>query len=99
LGTKWPVPIEVTPFGWESQIGFLKSIGGKPERRLLADGSPYLTDQGSYILDTRFSPIEDPVSLAQTLKMHTGIVEHGLFIDLADDLVVADQNGITHKKK
>lgn len=99
LGTQWAVPIEVTAFGWKTQAGFLETLGGKPVLRKTASDQTFITDQGNYILDTHFGPIENPAELAFTLKQRTGIVEHGLFIDLATDLVVAAPDGITHKQK
>jgi ribose 5-phosphate isomerase A len=99
LGTQWPVPIEVSTFGWQSQAGFLESLGGQPILRKTENNQVYTTDQGNYILDTNFGTIENPAELAETLKQRTGIVEHGLFINLATDLVVATSDGITHKSK
>jgi ribose 5-phosphate isomerase A len=99
LGTQWAVPIEVAAFGWQTQAGFLETLGGKPVLRKTDSDQIFITDQGNYILDTHFGPIENPVQLASTLKQRTGIVEHGLFIDLATDLVVAAPDGITHKQK
>jgi ribose 5-phosphate isomerase A len=52
LGTKAPLPIEVVPFGWRSHFGFVEGLGGKPALRTTADGRPYVTDEGNYILDT-----------------------------------------------
>jgi ribose 5-phosphate isomerase A len=99
LGVQWAVPIEVIMFGWQSQAGFLESLGGQPVLRQTDQDTPYQTDQGNYILDTHFGPIADPSGLASQLKQRTGIVEHGLFIDLATDLVIAGADGITHRTK
>jgi ribose 5-phosphate isomerase A len=99
LGTKWAVPIEVAAFGWQTQIDFLESLGGKPILRKTESGQVFITDQSNYILDTHFGPIENPAELASTLKQRTGIIEHGLFIHLATDLVVAAPDGITHNQK
>jgi ribose 5-phosphate isomerase A len=99
LGTKWPVPIEVTPFGWGTQVGFLETLGGVPVLRMLPDEKPYTTDQGNYILDTRFGPLEDPSSLAQILAHRAGIVEHGLFLDLATEVIVGGPSGIRKLRK
>ena len=99
LGTQWAVPVEVSTFGWQSQAGYLESISGQPVLRRAEDNTPYTTDQGNYILDTNFGPISDPLKLADTLKLRTGIVEHGLFINLATDLIVANPDGIEHKTR
>jgi ribose 5-phosphate isomerase A len=99
LGTQWAVPIEVSTFGWQTQAGFLKSIGGQPVLRNGQNGEPYTTDQGNYILDTNFGPIENPSELAAALQHRAGIVEHGLFINLATDLVVAGEHGVEHRTR
>jgi ribose 5-phosphate isomerase A len=97
LGTHWPVPVEVVPFGWGAQIPYLESLGGHPTLRLRSDGTPFdsaqgrpfKTDQGNFILDCRFDPIQNPVQLAAQLNERAGIVEHGLFLGLATDAIVA----------
>lgn len=95
LGTRWPVPIEVIPFAWGALARFIESLGGQPARRL-KDGKPYLTDQGNFILDSRFGPLERPAELAEQLQRRAGIVEHGLFLGLATDCIVAAADGIKH---
>jgi ribose 5-phosphate isomerase A len=96
LGTRWAVPIEVLEFGWRAQVIFLSNIGGEPIRRCRDDGTPFRTDQGNFILDTRFGPIDDAGALNETLNRRAGIVEHGLFIGLATDVIVAGAEGIRH---
>jgi len=88
IGTKWPVPVEVIPFGWGSQKQFLESLGATVSVREGEGGTPLTTDQGNMILDADFGPIDDPAGLAAVLKGRTGIVEHGLFVDLATDVIV-----------
>jgi ribose 5-phosphate isomerase A len=96
LGTRWPIPIEVTPFGWVTQAGFLESLGGEPVLRRREDGEPFTTDQGNYILDARFVPQDNPGPLAAQLDVRAGIVEHGLFMGLVDDVIVAGREGVRH---
>jgi ribose 5-phosphate isomerase A len=96
LGTQWPVPIEVVPFGWRTQLAYLESLGGEPILRRGADGTPFRTDQGNLILDCNFGPIADPESLAAQLDARVGIIEYGLFLGLATDIVVADTRGVRH---
>jgi len=98
LGTAWPVPVEVVHFGWRSQAAYLESLGAEPILRLLRDGSPLLTDQGNLVLDCRFGPIPDPAALAARMEGRSGIVEHGLFLGLATDVIVAGRSGIRHLK-
>lgn len=98
LGTHWAIPIEVIPFGWESQFAFLESLGAVVTRRQ-RDGSVYRTDQGNFILDSNFGPISDPYSLGAQIKARTGIVEHGLFLNLATDVIVASASGVQHIRR
>ena len=99
LGTKWSIPIEVIPFGWESHMEFIKTLGANPTLRLLESGKPFETDQGNIILDLQFGPIENLIALSETLNSRAGIIEHGIFINIATDLVVASEKGIQHTSK
>ena len=99
LGTNWPVPVEVAPFGWETQLPYLKSIEGEPVLRREKDGTPFQTDQGNFIIDCTFGPIDQPARLAASLSERAGIVEHGLFLGLARDVIVAGSDGIRHLKR
>jgi ribose 5-phosphate isomerase A len=99
LGTGWAIPIEVIPFGYGSQQAFLEGLGASVKVRQKADGSTFITDQGNIILDARFGPLPDPATLARLLKARTGIVEHGLFIGLATQVIVADTAGIRVMKR
>lgn len=96
LGTHWPVPVEAVPFGWKSQARFLTSIGGHPQVRMNKDGSIFETDQGNMILDCNFGPIDDLRKLARQLDRRAGIVEHGLFLDIATDVILCGQDGCDH---
>ena len=77
---------------------FLKSIGGKPEIRM-KNGTPFLTDEGNYIIDTNFGIIDNAELLADKLNHRAGIVEHGLFIGLAEMVIVAKNDGVKTIKK
>ena len=94
LGTRWPVPVDVLPFGWRSQVRFLEELGARVVQRLGPDGAPFLTDQGHFVLDCAFGPLEDPEALAARLSARAGLVEHGLFLGLASALVVAGATGV-----
>lgn len=97
LGTRAPLPVEVVPFGWRIQMTYLESLGAEPTLRLTRDGEPYLTDSGHYIIDCEFAGIDDPYSLAATLNARPGIVENGLFLDMADVMVVGTPEGVSVK--
>ncbi len=98
LGTKWAVPIEVIEFAVESEIKFLESIGSTVKPRI-SDNTIFKTDEGNVILDADFGTINSPVELALKLERRAGIVEHGLFINLADIVIIAGKEGIrVHNK-
>ena len=94
LGTRFYLPVEVIAFGWRSQARFLESLGASYTIRSNRDGSQFATDSGNMILDCRFGPIADVRHLAAALNARAGIVEHGLFIDLTTDLIVAGPAGV-----
>jgi ribose 5-phosphate isomerase A len=96
LGTHGPLPVEVIPFGWHSQLRFLESLGARVTVRQQSDGTPFNTDQGNLILDCAFGPIRRPAELAARLEARAGIVEHGLFIGLATEVIVAGVDGVRH---
>src|SRR6516225_6214033 len=98
LGTLHVLPVEVSPFGWRSQLRYLESLGARPVKRKNSDGSQYVTDSGNLILDCDFGPIADPVDLAAKLGARAGIIEHGLFIGITSDLIVAGTNGVRYFK-
>ncbi|MFP2930254.1 ribose-5-phosphate isomerase RpiA [Pyxidicoccus sp. 3LG] len=97
LGTHWPLPVEVLPFGWRSQALFLESLGARVTLRRGADGAPVHTDQGNLVLDCAFGPIDAPEALALRLGARAGVVGHGLFLGLTTDLVVAGPQGVEHR--
>lgn len=99
LGTHWPVPIEVIPFAWKLVGKFLFSLGGEVRLRMKEDGNPYTTDQDNFILDTKFGPISDLRGLASNLSKKAGIVEYGLFLGTASEVIVAGENGIRFLKR
>ncbi|HEX8441847.1 ribose-5-phosphate isomerase RpiA [Archangium sp.] len=98
LGTRWPVPVEVLPFGWRSQALFLEGLGARITRREGRDGSPYRTDQGNFILDCAFGPLKHPEELAVRLDARAGIMAHGLFIGLTSELLIAGPTGVESRR-
>jgi ribose 5-phosphate isomerase A len=95
LGTRGPLPVEVAQFVWEAHRRWLESLGCRAELRREADGEPFVTDNGNYIIHCTFpGGISDPVALGRTLIEHPGILEHGLFLGMATDVVVAGEDGV-----
>jgi len=80
---KFPLPVEVIPFAQAVIARKIASLADSVTLRKAADGSSFTTDEGHHILDCHFRRISDPAALAHTLKDMPGVVEHGLFIDLA----------------
>ena len=99
LGTKWALPVEVVPFGWRAASLYIEALGARVTLRQNADGTTYRTDQGNFILDCNFGPIAQPSRLAAQLDGRAGIVEHGLFLGLATDLIVAGADGVRHLRR
>lgn len=97
---RFPLPIEVVSFGYAATLRALaeaaRSVGlhGTLTRRMTDDGAIYLTDQGHWIVAASFRQIPDPRALASALSLVPGIVEHGLFIDLASTIIVSDGTGV-----
>ena len=96
LGTHHALPVEVLEFGWRSQARFLERLGASVTPR---DKGVYRTDGGNMILDCRFGAIEDARSLAGELEARAGIIEHGLFLGLARDVIVASAGGLRHVRR
>jgi ribose 5-phosphate isomerase A len=95
LGTRSPLPVEVIPFGWTTHLDFLRTLGAEPVLRRGADGEPWRTDGGHWIVECRFPKgIRDPKALARALARRPGIVEDGLFLGMADVALVAGPNGV-----
>ena len=94
LGTRFPLPIEVVPFGWQSTAQRLHSLSLNPVRRSGSDGKPFITDGGHYILDCATGAIENPAALQRELDSIVGVVEHGLFIGIAWRALIASEGGL-----
>ncbi len=95
LGDKSPIPVEVVQFGWEVHERFLESWGARPVVRRLPDGQPVTSDNGNYIIDCYFSGgVDDAVALDGALAARAGVVESGLFLGMATQVLVGSQGGV-----
>ena len=94
LGTSMPVPVEVVPMAVRPVSDRLAALGGSPELREgdSKDG-PVVTDQGLWIIDTRFEGIDDPAALAGEIKSFPGVLDHGLFIEMATRALIGRSDG------
>ena len=94
LGSVFAVPVEVVPFGWETTASRLRDHGFAPELRVKEDGQPYVTDGQHYILHCNL--IQSglaPEQAAESLKETVGVVEHGLFLNMASRVVIGSADG------
>jgi ribose 5-phosphate isomerase A len=90
LGERAPVPVEVIPMALAPVLRSLCAIGGSPELRMgVRKDGPVVSDEGNLIVDVRFERIDDPASLEARLNAIPGILENGLFVDLASLVLVA----------
>jgi len=98
---QFPLPIEVTPFGLKSSLMMIEHLArrvgcaGDIRRRMVSEGTPFVTDNGNFILDCHFGRIEKPEALAGALTQVPGVVENGLFLNIASVAIIAGENGIT----
>lgn len=93
LGKNCPVPVEVIRFGWKTTALRIEAIGGQPVQRCVNSES-FITDEWHYILDCQFDSIGDVPSLANKIKCLAGVVDHGLFVDMADQAIIAGSHGV-----
>ena len=94
LGIDFPLPVEVIKFSWESTKKALEDFDCSVERRKIMGDEPFITDNGNYILDCEFERIDDPESLEKDINLIPGVVENGLFIGLATEVIVGGKQGI-----
>jgi ribose 5-phosphate isomerase A len=98
LGVTWAVPVEVLPFAWRPTQQRLSKLGCEARVRQ-KDGRPFETDNGNYILDCKFEEIADPESLERSIKLVPGVVENGLFVGIADVLVIGFQDHVELRER
>lgn len=94
LGARHALPVEITPFALAPELRFLETCGGKPTVRLRPDGDPMRTERGNVIADCAFGPLADPAGLAARLDARGGVAGHGLFLGMADRILVAGPDGV-----
>ena len=89
---KFPLPIEVIPFGAQLVFNRLEKKGYKPSWRMDGDNK-FLTDEKNYIIDLHLGKVDHPAQLADELIHMVGVVESGLFLNRVNDVIVGTQNG------
>jgi ribose 5-phosphate isomerase A len=98
---KYPLPIEVVAFGHKQTANRIADVLSEHDIAMMPklrvkDGAPVKTDGGNLIYDAACGAIEHAASLAEALKSLTGVVDHGLFLDLADEALIGTDAGVVH---
>jgi ribose 5-phosphate isomerase A len=92
LGTKSPLPVELSKFGWKNCQQRLQGLGCDARLRMKNE-AVFVTDSDNYIIDCRFEKIDDPTSMESTINNIPGVIENGLFLDLADIAISGTEDG------
>jgi ribose 5-phosphate isomerase A len=90
---KFPLPVEVIPFGWKQVQSHIRKQYKVSSKLRMKEGQPLTTDHGHYILDARFGQITDPAALHTALNIIPGVVDNGLFINMATSTIIGDAAG------
>lgn len=90
----FPLPVEVIPYGSQRLFRLFEEKDYQPSFRKDEQGQNYVTDAGHYIIDLHLQRIEKPHELAKWLDSLTGMVEHGLFLDCVNTIIVGSEKGI-----
>lgn len=93
LGEKWPVPIEVIQMALPIEKNFLENLGASTKVRKTSEGNYFVTDEGNFIIDANFGTIQEVKNLSQKLNDRAGIVEHGIFVAMANKIICASSDG------
>jgi ribose 5-phosphate isomerase A len=96
---KFPLPVEVIPFAQSLISKRIAALGAQVSLRGGATGNPFVTDEGHHILDCTFGEIADPAALAESLRLTPGVVEHGLFIGMAEMALIGKDGGVIQLRR
>jgi ribose 5-phosphate isomerase A len=98
LGARGRLPVEVIPFAAPLTMRELAGLGCRPTLRMV-EGRPFVSDNGNWIVDCGVRPIEAPAAFARDLRALPGVVDTGLFLGVADLVLVADAAGIREMRR
>ncbi len=91
LGSTFLLPVEVIPMAITPVMNALSKLGGKPELRMgIKKAGPVVTDQGNLVVDVKFDSIDNPEELEKTINNIPGVLENGLFVGVADIVLVGE---------
>lgn len=91
---RFPLPVEVIQMAEPLVSRRLEKLGLRPAMRRTKDGSTYVTDEGNFILDCACGEMDDPAAVAASIRQIVGVVEHGLFLNMAEMALIADGSGV-----
>lgn len=93
LGVRYPLPVEVVAFGWQGHLDAIRALGAEPALRSGSAEHPFVTDEGHYLIDARFpNGIDDPDAVHRELRARPGVVETGLFLGFASEIIVGTES-------
>ncbi len=91
LGSTFALPVEVLPMAVAPVTRALEALGGTPELRMgVNKDGPVITDQGNMVLDVKFTSIDNPTEMEKTVNNIPGVLENGLFVGLADEVLIGE---------
>ena len=96
---EFPLPVEVVPFAQSLIKPQIEALGAQVSLRSYAYGNPYVTDEGHHILDCNFGEISDPSALAEKLCHIPGVIEHGLFIGMAELALIGKSGKVVELRR
>jgi ribose 5-phosphate isomerase A len=99
LGETHLLPVEVLPFAWKLAERHLSNLGAGPILRKRTDDQPLVTDNGNFVLDCNFGPIDNAPALEHEIRLLPGVIECGLFIGIADTLVIGYEGRVEVRER
>jgi len=94
---RFPLPVEVIPMAAPLVMNALRELGFTPTLRVNRDGTRYITDEGNLILDCSGLLIEKPEEIAAKIDSMVGVVEHGLFLQMANLALISSEQGVIER--
>lgn len=96
LGQTFPLPVEVIPCAADILINKIKKLQLNPVLRLKQDGTPFITDEGNYLLDCASDGMKDLYGMSEKLDHIIGVVEHGIFLGMADMVIMGNNDTVEY---
>ncbi|WP_066194216.1 MULTISPECIES: ribose-5-phosphate isomerase RpiA [Gracilibacillus] len=89
----FPLPVEIVSYAWKVTIKQIEQLGCQAALRMAENDIPYITDNGNYIVDCAFKQIAEPSILSAKINSIPGVVENGLFSNVADTIIIGKKDG------